>query len=1116
MKEPSPGGVKARPRAVRAVGAAGIGVAALVGGVWLFRGPLIETLVERIAAERGLALAVDVAQADFSGVTLRNLDVTADGDPQARAEAVAIGLRWTWRGPAVARVAASAPELFVRIDERGFVSPLLDALTRGDGEPPEPGPLPAIDVAIERGVIRVDTPVGRADGRFSAQGLLTQTFTAELTMPTTTLTNGARRLEGLSANATARTQDGALIIAATGALASADLGWRADDVQLSASGTIPEIASGARMALRAQAALLSNESFDARALTLDAKLDPIQTGWRIEAHLTAPTISGPQFGATALDVTVGGHGAIAALAGEWRARTGTLKLADVTAQSPSAEGAFTINRPADAPMVASVSGVVALSQAAIEPAARARLVASLPQLDGVPGGALAASLRDAVDRGLAEFSTNVKAELDWRDGAGRLTVFAPVRVDLGGGGVATFQTDDRSGAVTALLPSGAITARGDLILSGGGFPDARIALTGFESGPDGLNAEGVIDIRSWRSGGDALVLPSAPFAISSDARGGAAKILARPVVSSATGAVTTADLVAPLDLEAQWAAGSYAVTLGGGCAPVRAAWLGAAGHRFENVALSLCPAAGGVIAGARPDRKRYGGFTIDAPAFTGRLDGGGPARVTAARIDAANVGAGADGRFEFTVSDLSYRLGLDASRTIGFDATALTGRTGEAGGPLFRGALSGGRFVDADLGVDVTEIASGWRAVARSGETALELTDAVARITDVRPEAIPPDVWLARFQPVLVHDFEMSLAGAKLAGAGDLLLAEGRRSLARLNVAHDLETGVGRGEAANEALVFSSELDLYEITELARGVVDQVTGPVAIAAHAEWTRDTFTTGALVSPSNIAFNTAALGPVRGLSGRIAFDDLIAVTTPPGQIVTIESINPGVPVENGEIALRLLGPDRVEIQSASWPFADGRLSVQPLVLLIGQPDFGLTLTLDEVDVAQFLERLAITDLTATGKVEGVFPLVFTKTGGRVVDGRLRAAEGGGVIRYTSAAADGIEGASSWAFDALSAFRYDTLQLELDGDLDGELVTGIRFTGKNLAPLEGLTPERAIPLPFGQVDTTGLDFVFNVSVRAPFRNLVDSYASTQDARPIVDEAIRTGTIDQSEPPQ
>ena len=171
--------------------------------------------------------------------------------------------------------------------------------------------------------------------------------------------------------------------------------------------------------------------------------------------------------------------------------------------------------------------------------------------------------------------------------------------------------------------------------------------------------------------------------------------------------------------------------------------------------------------------------------------------------------------------------------------------------------------------------------------------------------------------------------------------------------------------------------------------------------------------------------------------------------------------------------------------------------------------MNLTLRNVDVQQLLSQLEFKDLTATGTVEGSFPLVFDSNGGRIVHGELRASGAGGTIMYTGTAGAGLVGVPQIAFDALKNFAYTDLVLELDGDLDGEIVSAIRFSGENVQPISGIIAPGAFPAPgFRRLTVTGWPFRFKVSVRAPFRELVRSSDGINDPRPLVDEAIRDQT--------
>ena len=73
------------------------------------------------------------------------------------------------------------------------------------------------------------------------------------------------------------------------------------------------------------------------------------------------------------------------------------------------------------------------------------------------------------------------------------------------------------------------------------------------------------------------------------------------------------------------------------------------------------------------------------------------------------------------------------------------------------------------------------------------------------------------------------------------------------------------------------------------------------------------------------------------------------------------------------------------------------------------------------------------------------------------------------------------ANFAFGALRSLKYDDLTIVLNGDLDGEMVTDIRFGG--IGQGEGATQN------FITRQIAKLPFVFNVKIQAPFRQLITS---------------------------
>ena len=117
----------------------------------------------------------------------------------------------------------------------------------------------------------------------------------------------------------------------------------------------------------------------------------------------------------------------------------------------------------------------------------------------------------------------------------------------------------------------------------------------------------------------------------------------------------------------------------------------------------------------------------------------------------------------------------------------------------------------------------------------------------------------------------------------------------------------------------------------------------------------------------------------------FVDLLGLKTAPGQTLTVRSINPGILVENGVIRYQLLPNQLVGIERGEWPFMGG-LILQETVLNFGKPTAKrLTFQVVGLDAA-FVQSLGFKELDATGRFDGVLPMIFDENGGRIVGGRL----------------------------------------------------------------------------------------------------------------------------------
>ena len=1147
MKEPTrPDRPPARRRLRIVAGVAGVSMLAAAGAAWFFRVPMADHLARNALADMGLDADFEIARFDLGGAGLRALRVGAETSPDFVAQSADIRVGWALTGPKLVGLRLVEPALRVSISEKGLSLGSLDRLqSAGDGGT---GRLPDMSIDIVDGRLLIATPFGVLPATVATQGRLTSDFTAAVELAPSSVQSNAGKLDGMRLSVRARTQGGSLRVEGDGGwgLLQSDTA-RLREYTLSATAAIPREFRRATVSLRSAAREATAAEHSISGLRIEAGVEPgAANRWRLRGVLDAFAVASDAIDGEGARLTLSGVGDLSEATGEWTIRTERLRASRIQTSGANGGGSFAYDGKSPDGGVIAATGALTFPQAAIDTQGRRAILAATPTLSGSPLGPLFGAGRAALGRALTRFSTAASMRLDWRGGSGRLTFPGPLTAQAASGALVTASPAESGRPVMMLLiPSGEVSGGARVTMEGGGLPATTLAVSSFAFSGARMHAEGALRVADWRANGGRLDLANTRFKLDSENGKGRFSLDGALAVDGATDALSIRDLRAPLKIDAVWD-GGYRVSSPDGCTPIDQGAIGVPGHLLEGRRIALCPGADGVLMGEDARGRMFGGFIVDGATFTGHTDDAGrkPVSFAAERIEGRFVGTQGDSRLEVSVTNPSYAVDFAPDRRIRLAGALLTARTernGRVGGELTRGV-----FEDPAVPANVSDIAARWTSGAEGGRNVVRLIDGVATLSDRKPvddaPLIPaqttgqmtPDTaramtvaaettvtppWIPRFNPVRVGDLDATLIGADIAATGviDLLGTKSAdRRLATLKVHHDLRTGQGVADIDNPALRFGPALDLYEITELARGVVDSVTGPVALDLRAAWNNEAMTTDGRIALDDVDLNAAALGPVTGVSGDIAFNDLALMTTPPGQTLHVRRLNPGIVVEDGVITFQLLAADRVLMESASWPFAGGVLSVDPQEVQIGEDDFQMTLSLRDVDVARFLQQLELKDLAATGTVEGAFPLIFNRQGGAIDGvGVLRAAPGGGTISYTGNAGSGLVGAPQIAFEALRSFRYDDLVLELAGKLDGELVTAIRFSGINQEPVNVAGPV-ATPIPgLAQIRATGLPFRFTVSVRAPFRRLMKTSDGLNDARPLVDEAIRNRTVDPAPQP-
>jgi hypothetical protein len=645
------------------------------------------------------------------------------------------------------------------------------------------------------------------------------------------------------------------------------------------------------------------------------------------------------------------------------------------------------------------------------------------------------------------------------------------------GGSLALDIARRDGVLTTLVRHGAIVSASGATASvegrgtSGGAIDARLSLAGGDL--PSLTATltraamaaplvGTATIRPYAAAGASIALAPTRFAWTPD---GEARVDTVATISGPFAGQGRIDAMSiPLAIRRD-AAGVVAVN-GGGCSPVAAGRLVAGDLRLDAVRLRVCPLGGGVAVIGR-DGGVTGGVSIDALRVSGR-SGDAPLAIAIGGMTAAWATRAV------AAHDVALRLGPDDRQTR-LDLGAIGGRA-VAGG--WRGDVAGAGGRIGAVPLLLSQAAGRWRFA--SGALTL---DGALRVADA--DAASP-----RFNPLQARDVTLRLANGRIAAIGTLTEPLGGAPVAAVAIAHDLTRGTGSADLRVERLTFGPALQPDRLTPSTKGVIADVAGTVDGEGHIAWGDAGVTsTGRFATPGlNLA---AAFGPVTGIAGSIAFTDLLGLVSAPGQQVTVASINPGVAVEDGTVRFHLEPGLKVAVEDARWPFAGGTLTLDPTLLdFAGAAERHMTFRLDQVAADRFLQQFDFKNLAATGTFDGVLPMVFDARGGRIEGGRLTVREGGGGIAYVGDL--GQKDLGFWAnlaFGALKSLRYRSLGIAMNGPLDGEMITDVRFAG--ISQGQGAKSNFLI----GRLQR--LPLVFNVRIKAPFRALLDGLDPAHQAQ-------------------
>jgi hypothetical protein len=770
---------------------------------------------------------------------------------------------------------------------------------------------------------------------------------------------------------------------------------------------------------------------------IDAAVAPGFDRWNGHANLVADRATAPSLSAEAIAGSLGFAGTARGIQGTARLTVDRLSGAGIAGQAAVIDGAY---RYADAK--GAFTGKAQIGRAALPAAMRARFLSLGSSGAGTPVAPLTKQLAGALDAAARDFALSAELSAATDGGKGAVKLSRLLAVAESG---ASVTLTSRDGA-QIVWPNGGVTVRGDLVAGGGGLPDLSAHL---DQQRAGAPITGTATMEPYEADGARLALAPVRFSAGLDGR---TRIESEATLSGPLPGGAVEGLRLPLLAQLD---GRGSLAVNPACAPVAIARLRLSGLDARGFQSQLCPVDGAMvrIAGGRIG----GGAAARDLRLNGAL-GRSPLALTAGHATLRL------GERRFLLDRVAVRIGtpdrltrLDVATLDGSYASGLGGKFGDAGGQI--GAVP----------LILSQAAGTWRM-----EKGRLLVGGALMVADAASDP--------RFKQMAGRDVSLTLADNRIAATGRLTTTDGAVKVADVAIVHDLSSGAGSADIGVTGLTFAKGFQPDALTPLTYGVIADVVATVTGNGHIAWTPQAVTSTGVFRTQN-ANLAAAFGPVTGVSGEIRFTDLLGMISAPDQVATVKTIDTGIAVSDGTVHYQLLGPARIQVADARWPFAGGHLDLAPTLLDFADPGGRhLTFRLTAVDAAQFLQQFDFKNLNATGVFDGTLPMIFDASGGRIEKGELHVRPGGGTLAYVGEVSKADLG--TWgniAFDALKSLRYRNLDLTLNGPLAGEVITEAHFAGvsQGQGTKSNFLIRRLQRLPF----------VFNVKIRAPFRSLLNS---------------------------
>ncbi|WP_431856357.1 YdbH domain-containing protein [Azospirillum sp.] len=287
----------------------------------------------------------------------------------------------------------------------------------------------------------------------------------------------------------------------------------------------------------------------------------------------------------------------------------------------------------------------------------------------------------------------------------------------------------------------------------------------------------------------------------------------------------------------------------------------------------------------------------------------------------------------------------------------------------------------------------------------------------------------------------LAFTGTATASGGVTMEAKGR---------HDPARGVGSADLRLRPVrLREGQPNLSTLVPRGAVAVAATAGRLSGRAKLAWDGKGLTSSGEVLMEDLAGSVGPVG-VGGLSGVLRLTSLWPPVLPSGQTLAMKTLDVGLPLTDGVVALGLTRRGVLDIDRAEWRWAGGTVRAKPFEMALESPKGTIELEAEGLDLGTVLALASLEGLSAEGRLRGTLPVRIAN--GKVrLDGGVLEADAPGSLRYDPATPPaGLQGdpgsPTALLLGALTDFRYESLSATVDGEAGGEMRVGLRIRGAN----------------------------------------------------------------------